>query len=411
MADIPLDRMLQTAGVLDEEMNPITDESVKKQLLEIYDQIIEVLRYYVDIKEEYYNLIAVWIIGASMIDKFNTFPYLYLNAMKGSGKTRLLKLITKLTGGEMLNSLTEAVLFRTKGCLGIDEFESIVRKGYENLKELLNSAYKKGTKVKRMKKKKSLFGEEQVVEEFSVYRPLVIANISGMDEVLGDRCISVVLERSNNPIFSKKIERFESKEISAIWCSLCSVVTSLRVYNYIEKGWNSYITNKYTTLTTHTPHIHNTTLYTQEDEKDEYHGFLELFNKIDGSGLNGRMLELSFPLLFIGSFLGDDIFDSLKDLLIQIQEQRNESDVLENYDVALLDFLSQEVEIDYYVSVNDLTKKFKEFLQNNDESVNSKWLGKALKRLELVKDKKRKNRGVEVLINFQKAQDKIKMFK
>jgi len=72
-----------------------------------------------------------------------------------SGKTRLLKIIASLTKGDILSSLTEAILFRTKGTLCIDEFEGIIRKGNENLRELLNTAYKKGTKVKRMIKKKS----------------------------------------------------------------------------------------------------------------------------------------------------------------------------------------------------------------------------------------------------------------
>ena len=64
--------------------------------------------------------------------------------MKGSGKTRTLNLITELSNnGKVLNSLTEAVLFRTTGTLAIDEFEGMERKGQENLRELLNSAYKK----------------------------------------------------------------------------------------------------------------------------------------------------------------------------------------------------------------------------------------------------------------------------
>jgi hypothetical protein len=41
-------------------------------------------------------------------------------------------------------------MFRTTGTLAIDEFEGIQRKGTEALKELLNSAYKKGSVVKRL---------------------------------------------------------------------------------------------------------------------------------------------------------------------------------------------------------------------------------------------------------------------
>ena len=43
-----------------------------------------------------------------------------------------------------------------------------------------------------MKKKKTIEGEQQVVEEFEPYRPIIMANIWGMDEVLGERCIQLI---------------------------------------------------------------------------------------------------------------------------------------------------------------------------------------------------------------------------
>ena len=141
--------------------NPLYDLQGKNDKFEAmikdsYYLVIDILKKYCDLPEKYYKLIALWIIGTYFHDEFPTYPYLFLNAMKGSGKSRLLKLITYLSkDGCMLNSITEAVLFRTKGTLGIDEFEGITRKGSEALKELLNSAYKKGILVKRMKKKKS----------------------------------------------------------------------------------------------------------------------------------------------------------------------------------------------------------------------------------------------------------------
>ena len=174
----------------------IKQDDAKIELGKAYEFIIKTLKEYVLLREEYYNLLAIWIIGAVNIKNFNTYPYLFINAMKGSGKTRLLKLVTKLSGGDVLNSLTEAVLFRTEGPLGIDEFEGVNKKGGENLRELLNSAYKKGIKVKRMKKVKTITGEEQQVEEFDVYRPIAMANIWGMEEVLSDRSITLILERS-----------------------------------------------------------------------------------------------------------------------------------------------------------------------------------------------------------------------
>jgi hypothetical protein len=157
-------------------------------ILSAYRNLVDILKEWVDLKEEYYDIIALWIIGTYSHSTFPSYPYLFLNAMRGSGKTRIMKLITFLSkDGEILNSLTEAVLFRTSGTLGVDEFENIERKGKEALRELLNSAYKKGTKVKRLRKISQKGMEKQVVEEFDVYRPIVMANISGMEDVLNDR--------------------------------------------------------------------------------------------------------------------------------------------------------------------------------------------------------------------------------
>jgi len=162
-------------------------EESKKMLYDAYMNIIDLLKEYLDIKEEYYNIIALWIIGTYFHEEFPSYPFLFFNAMKGSGKTRAMNLITFLSkDGEMLNNMTEAVLFRTQGTLAIDEFEGVTRKGKESLRELLNSCYKRGTKVKRMAQKKTIEGTIQVVEEFSIYRPIILANIWGMEEVLGE---------------------------------------------------------------------------------------------------------------------------------------------------------------------------------------------------------------------------------
>jgi hypothetical protein len=42
---------------------------------------------------------------------------------------------------------------------------------------------------------------------------------------------------------------------------------------------------------------------------------------------------------------------------------------------------------------------------------NEKWMGRALKRLGLIKEKKRMNYGVVVKLDYTKAQEKIRMFK
>ncbi len=383
-------------------------EKNKELIKECYLNIIDILKKYCDIKEEYYLLISIWILGTYIHEEFETYPYLFLNAMKGSGKSRTLKLISHLSyDGEVLSSLTEAVLFRTKGTLCIDEFEGITRKGGENLRELLNASYKKGGKVKRMKKKKTMDGEEQVIEEFDTYRPICMANIWGMESVLGDRCITLILERSNKSKITKLMEIFDLdssiistksilKGISENQCSLCSVVTPRNVYI----KWNDYIIHYYTNYTKD----NNYTNYT----KDKLNGF---FKKLNDSGINGRYLEISMPLFIIAMSLGDEILNKLIKIIKNIVDDKKIDDFTDNHDVLLIDFVSQELNNNNFVSISYITKKFKEFTNLSDEWINNKWIGRGLKRLALIKEKKRMGRGIEVILNVTKAQEKIKIFK
>jgi len=148
-----------------EQIEEIKQSRIK--FYECYKNSIDKLKFYCDLKPSYYSIVSLWNLGTYFHDSFPTYCYLFFNAMKGSGKSRLLKLIAFLSkNGEVLNSLTEAVLFRERGTLCIDEFESITKQGKESLRELLNSAYKQGTKVKRMRKVKSATGEKQEIEKF-----------------------------------------------------------------------------------------------------------------------------------------------------------------------------------------------------------------------------------------------------
>jgi len=81
-----------------------------------------------DIEEQHYKIIALWIIGTYFHKQFATYPYLFFNAPKSSGKSRLLKLVASLSwNGRYLISISEAVLFRTasKRTFCIDEFERV----------------------------------------------------------------------------------------------------------------------------------------------------------------------------------------------------------------------------------------------------------------------------------------------
>jgi len=388
----------------------LTKKEAKDLLEKTYNNLIQILHRYLVLKEEQYKIIALWIIGTYFHDKFYSYPFLFFNAMKGSGKSRSIKLITYLAkDGQVMLSPTEATLFRMTGTLGIDEAEGIANKEKASIRELLNASYKKGTKVFRMKKVKTATGSEQQVEEFEPYRPIVLANIYGMEEVLGDRCIQLVLDKSDDASRTKLVEAFDCDEVVTNTlkmlkkCSLCSVVMKKNIY----MEWNNYIINEHTTtLTTYTT---TNTLTTQTTSTQ----YIEFFKLIDNSGIYGRNLELFMPMFLISNFISKDLVLENIEIAKKLIEDTKHEEEVENKDILLIEFIAGlDVGISDYYLVKDLTYKFKEqFDLLDDEDVNPKWFGKSLKRLNLIIDKRRRGRGIEVLTNSVKAKEKLKMFK
>jgi len=374
------------------------------ELKEYFEDIKSILKEYIEMNEDYYDIIALWILGTYLHKEFETFPYLFINAMRGSGKTRILKLIKELSyDGLMLLSPTEAVLFRTTGTLCIDEFEGIGRRDRNALRELLNAGYKKGLQVLRMKKKKTKDGEEQVVDSFEPYRPIVMANIWGMEEVLADRCITLVLEKSDNKNITRLIENFSThpiikkiKGLCELRCSLCSVVMHKNIYrewNEYVKETTSYTYNTYNTYTTQTTLQH-------------------LFDKINNTNIDGRNLELYFPLFLIAWFIDEKVLDNILRISKKIISEKKIDDITESKDVLLFSFSSKQ-NGDWF-KVKELTNMFRNFIGDDEPDderwLNTKWMGRALKRLNLVKEKRRVSEGIEVILNTEKAKEKMRMF-
>ena len=395
----------------------IENENYSRLLKETYWKIIDLLKQYSDIKEEDYHIIALWIIGTYFFKEFEAYPYLFLNAMRGSGKTRSLKLIISLSwNGELLTSVREAVIFRSagKGTIGIDEFEGVMKKENDGLREMLNASYKQGLKVKRMKRVKTEAGETHVVESFEPYTPIVMANIWGMEEVLLDRCLTIILEKSNNPTYVKKMEDFRNNTLieniknnlnMLKKCSLVQLCSYFSEYN-IYKQWNNYINDRYNYITTYN------TLTTQTTQTTLNSKLLSFFNKIDATEINGRDLELFMPLFIISSMIEDDLLDKILDVAKNKVKAKRVDEMTESKDVQLIDFVSRQDES--WIKIKDLTQHFKLFIQDDEQEyhwVNSKWIGRALKRLELIKEKKRMGEGIELILNPLAAKKKLEVFK
>jgi hypothetical protein len=392
-------------------------EEAKAKLKETYEKIIEFLKDWIVMKEESYVLIALWIIGTYFHDNFEAYPFIFFNAMRGSAKTRTLKILSHLVNkgdGSVLNSPSESALFRMakKGALIIDECELIRKNSKETMRDILNSCYKRGAKVVRIKKVHENKEEKFQEEEHELYAPVAMANINGLEEVLEDRCILIPLEKSNDPYRTKKMENFSSNfELNNIKANLVSVGVQVGVcvgwLKTSPTAWNEWLFNKYTTLTyTHT-HLHQPT---PTDIIEE-----ELFLKIDNADINGRNLELFFPLLVVANEIG--IFEDILKIIKETNIKKRDDEFAESKDVALYEFISLADRYRFeYVFVHQLKDEFKNFLGEHFEEgkevwLTNEWFSAALKRLALIGNRKRVAKGSMILPNVDKAKEKIKMFK
>jgi len=255
-----------------------------------------------------------------------------------------------------------------------------------------------------MKKVSGKDGESQEVEEFEVYRPILMANIYGMEETLGDRCIQLILEKSVNQKVVKLVEDFENNfQIMEVLNSISKGIGSFGSFFFLgekSKNWNSYVMSMQTSVTSNSSFSSNTS-----NTSDSI-----LYNKINNTELLGRDLELFFPLFIISDLCGE--LDKMLEISVEIVKERKEKDVYESFDVQVYDFIAQHTNKEF-IRVSDLVQQFRVFCgieEKQDVWINTRWFGRSLKRLALILDKKRSN-GMLVMINIEKAKEKILMFR
>jgi len=400
-------RIAETIKFIDREEGStnLSREEINKILREKFELIKEILKDYVELREDYYDLIPIWILGTWFHKYFNTYPYLYFNAMKGSGKSRTLNLIKNfIPNGKQVNNMSESVLFRTasESSFCIDEFENNSAKEKTTLRLLLNSAYKKGSVVERMEKIKTVEGEKYEPKSYEIYCPIVIANIFGLENTLQDRCITLILEKSFNKKVVNLIENFEHN--SQKMGEMGSILRvngrdgSVERLKTIPYEWNNYVKNTNLSPLSHISH------HTHNSQHSH------MFEKIYKSNLTGRDFELFMPLFIIADWVGN--LETIIKIAEKITSERKTKDVEDNYDVQIIDFISQYQNYEW-VSVGDLVEQFRKYLgikEHDQKWINSKWMGVALNRMLLFKEKK-KSGVMKVRLDISKAKEKIRMFK
>jgi hypothetical protein len=149
-------------------------------------------------RPEHRALVATWLLATYFYPMFLTFPRLAVTGESDCGKSKLLTLI-RATAWNALYLLdpTPAVLFRLvhefRPTLLVDEVEQLHAADARGVLAVVNAGYKAGATVPRVEGDKA-----RRVELFSVYSPMALAGIRGLNSITESRCIPLVLTRGTD---------------------------------------------------------------------------------------------------------------------------------------------------------------------------------------------------------------------
>ena len=172
----------------------VNGETPKPSWAEAVATALAVFQEYLEFDEDSsYAVCALWTLGTYIYPALPSFPRLNLHGEKGSGKSKTLKLIAALAHNGLWRTAPRAAgLFRLiealRPTLCLDELEHLDREDRGDIAAILNAGYQAGGAVDRC---------DPVTfnpRPFEVYGPVAVAGIKGLNAVLSDRCITLVMQ-------------------------------------------------------------------------------------------------------------------------------------------------------------------------------------------------------------------------
>jgi len=161
------------------------------------------------------TLSALWTMGTYVHRIFYSYPYLWINAARGSGKTLLLEILEPVSfNGTLIVDPSEAFIFRDVAydqvSMFIDEVEGLRNEDknkYGIVMNILNTGYRKSGRVGRVEKDEK--GNFQT-RKYSTYSPKMFAGINKISGPLLDRTIRVdILKKKEN----EKVEEYTAGSV------------------------------------------------------------------------------------------------------------------------------------------------------------------------------------------------------
>ncbi|MGB9756400.1 MAG: hypothetical protein ACPLVJ_01270, partial [Candidatus Bathyarchaeales archaeon] len=348
------------------------DGEAKVEPDEIYIAVKSAFESYIEFEDsKNYDFLTLWSIGTYFYHLFNSYPYLNIHGMKQTGKTKLDTLLSLICFNAIFsNNLSTPSAYRLiqsgRCTLILDETEKLRNPEREiDFRNLLYAGYKKGALVYRTHK------DTLKPEPFEVYSPKVVTNIRGIEDVLEDRCITLIMKRGKNLEIVNKEIPIES-----------SVWQQIRDMLYIF--YLSYF-----------------------HEVSELYEQVNLLRESVSEKLKERELEIWKPILTLAQFF-DKYFNGLYQRMLEFAVSKSEEKFIENMtetlDFILVQTISSIVNEDGFYKVKVIKEAMASKFDEQQKWLTTRWIGNSLRRLGFTQ-KRRFGTGYEYFLSKDKVKD------
>ena len=362
--------------------------------LEVYQDVKNAWQTYIEFQNaDLYDFLTLWSIGTYFFHLFKAYPYVYFGGIKRSGKTKALTIASLICFNAVFScNISTAALFRLiqsgRCTVLMDETEGLNNpERKQDFRSLLLSGFKKGALVYRTEKTNK---ERLVPEAFEVYSPKMIANIRGIEDVLEDRCIVIIMRRGKN----RAIINIEPDVDDPIWQKIRDQLHIFYLTNW-EKVQSIYLD------------------FGEVSEVSEEVNIL----KTKENNLTARDWELWKPILTLAKFFDvflrnftssqttqTSLFERMLALAFKKTREKQTENMTETGDYILVETLLKLVKEDGYYKVKDIRSRMAEKFDEEQKWLDTRWVGRALKRLGFT-DKRRLGTGIEYRLTVKGIKD------
>lgn len=198
----------------------------KVKASELFEKIKDLLKRFIVVSDEFFDIMVSYIMMTYIYVFFQVIPYLWLNGEKGTGKSTIMKIMSKLCFNPMFcSNVNPANIFRQIDNDGstiiLDEFEKMYGDEKQEIIKILNQGFNIDGVVPRC------VGQNNQIKKFRSFSPKIMGGISNIDDVLFERVIKYTTQRIKNVSLTKFREDEKTKK------DLNKIVEDLYIFGLI----------------------------------------------------------------------------------------------------------------------------------------------------------------------------------